>query len=93
MKFFQNLFIQLQDKLSNSNLDNWFILPINVSPISWTRCKYSSDIDYALVNSSVLDKKSSTYFVDYPFVSDHKPLVVYFKKTTTDESFLLRKNL
>jgi len=27
----------LQDKLSNSNLDNWFILPINGSPISWTR--------------------------------------------------------
>ena len=53
----------LQDKLSNSNLDNWFILPINGSPISWTRGSYSSDIDHALVNSSMLDKISSAYFV------------------------------
>ena len=29
----------LQDKLSNSNLDDWFILPINGSPISWTRLR------------------------------------------------------
>ena len=81
----------LQDKLSNSNLDNWFILPINGSPISWTRGSYSSDIDHALVNSSMLVKISSAYFVDYPFVFDHKPLVVYCKKITIDESFLLPK--
>jgi len=36
-------------------------------------------------------KISSAYFVDYPTVSDHKPLVVYCKKITTDESFLLPK--
>jgi hypothetical protein len=42
----------LQDKLTNSNFDNWFILPINGSPISWTRDRYSSDIDHVLVNSS-----------------------------------------
>jgi len=60
-----------------------------VSPISWTRGKYSSGINLALVNSSILDKISSAYFVDYFFVSDHKPLIVYCKKTTTDESFLL----
>ena len=59
-----------------------FILPINGSPISWTRGLYSSDIDHALVNSSMLDKILSAYFIDYPFVSDHKPLVVYCKKTT-----------
>ena len=53
----------LQDKLSNSNLDNWFILLINDSPISWTRGRYSSGIDHALVNSSMLDKISCTYFV------------------------------
>jgi len=81
----------LQDKLSNSNLDIWFILPINSSSISWTRDSYSSDIDHALVNSSMLVKILSAYFVDYPSVSDHKPLVVYCKKTTTDESFLLPK--
>jgi len=81
----------LQDKLSNSNLDNWFILLINDSPISWTRGRYSSGIDHALVNSSMLDKISSAYFVDYPSVSDHKPLIVYCKKITTDESFLLPK--
>jgi len=81
----------LQDKLSNSNLDNWFILPINGSPISWTRGSFSSDIDHALVNSSMLVKISSAYFVDYPSVSDHKPLMVYCKKIATDESFLLPK--
>jgi len=81
----------LQDKLSNSNLDNWFILTINGSSISWTRGSYSSDIDHALVNSSMLDKISCAYFVDYPSVSDHKPLIVYCKKITTDESFLLPK--
>jgi len=57
----------LQDKLSNSNLENWFILPIEPSigriPISWIRGSYSSDIDHALVNSSMLDKISCTYFV------------------------------
>jgi len=54
----------LQDKLSNCNLDNWFILPFNGSPISWSRGRYSSDIDHVLVNSSMLDKISSAYFVD-----------------------------
>ena len=78
----------LQDILSNSNLDNWFILPINSSTFSWTRGSYSSDIDHALVNLSMLVKISSAYFVDYPSVSDHKPLMVYCKKITTNESFL-----
>jgi len=81
----------LQDKLSNSDLDNWFILPINGSPISWIRGRYSSYIDHALVNSSILNKISSAYFVDYPSVSDHKHLVVYCKKITTDDTFLLPK--
>jgi len=44
-----------------------------------------------LVNSSMLSKISSYYFVDYPSISDHKLLVVYCKKTTTDESFWLPK--
>jgi len=84
----------LQVKLTDSNLGNWFILPINVSLISWTRGRYSSNIDHALVNSSMLDKISSAYFIDYPSISDYKPLIVYYKKTTTDESFLLpKKNL
>ena len=52
---------------------------------------HQSDIDHALVNSSMLDKISSVYFVDYPSVSDHKPLVFCCKKTTTNESFLLPK--
>ena len=50
-----------------------------------------SDIDHALDNSSMLVKISSAYFVDYPSVSGHKPLMVYCKKITTDESFLLSK--
>jgi len=62
-----------------------------VHSISWTRGSFSSDIDHALVNSSMLSKISSTYFIDYPSVSDHKPLIVYCKKTTTDELFLLPK--
>jgi len=39
----------------------------------------------------MLDKISSAYFVDYPSISDHKPLVEYCKKITIDESFLLPK--
>ena len=82
----------LQDILSNSNLDNWFILPINSSTFSWTRGSYSSDIDHALVNLSMLVKISSAYFVDYPSVSDqYTSHMVYCKKITTDESFLLPK--
>ena len=70
---------------------NWFILSINGSPISWTRGRYSSDIDHVLVNSIMLDKISCAYFVDYPSVSGHKPFVVYCKKITTNKSFLLPK--
>jgi len=39
----------------------------------------------------MLDKILSTYFVDFPSVSDHKPLVVYCMKITTDKLFLLPK--
>ena len=35
-----------------------------------------SDINHALVNSSMLVKISNAYFVDYPSVSDHKPFMV-----------------
>jgi len=49
-------------------------------------------IDHALVNSSMLVKISSAYFVDYPSVSDqYTSHMVYCKKITTDESFLLPK--
>ena len=57
----------------------------------WNRGRYSSDIDHALINSSMLDKILSTYFVDFPSVSDHKPLVVYCMKITTDKLFFLPK--
>jgi len=52
----------LQDKLTNSNLGNWFTLLINGSIILWTRGRYSSDIDYTLINSSILEKISSAFF-------------------------------
>ena len=83
----------LQDKLSNSNLDNWIILPINGSPISWTRGRYSSDIVHALVNSIQVYwiKYQVLLLFDYPSVSNNKPLIIYCKKITTDESFLLPK--
>jgi len=84
----------LQDKLSNSNLDNWFILTINGSPISWTRGSYSSDNDHALVNSSMLVKISSAYFVDYPSVSDHNPLSWFIvRKLPQMNHFCYQKNL
>jgi len=40
----------LQDKLTNSNLGNWFILPINSSPISRTR---GIDIHQILIHQIV----------------------------------------
>ena len=58
----------LQDKLTDNNLGNQFVLPINGSLISWTRIFYSSDIDHMLVILSMLDKISSAYFVDYPSI-------------------------
>jgi len=86
----------LQDKLAICNPSKLYTLLITGSPISWTRVWYSSDIDLALVNSSMLDKISNYYFVDYPSVSDHKPLVACYKKTIIDESFFffffLKKN-
>jgi len=62
----------LQDKLTDNYIDNWFIFPSNGSPISWTWSRYLSDIDHAIVNSSMLEKISSAYFVNYPSKSDHK---------------------
>jgi hypothetical protein len=72
-------------------LGNWFILQINISPISWIRGRYSSDIDHTLVNSSMLDKISSAYSMAILLYLIINPLIVYCKKITTDESFLLPK--
>jgi len=91
LESFNMITADIQDKLFNSNLNNRFILTINGSPISWTSGRYSSDIDHAFVNLSMLDKISSAYFVDYPSVFYHRLLVVYCKKTTTDESFFATK--
>jgi len=55
------------------------------------RGRYSSDIDHALVNSSMLGKISSAYFSDFPSIFDQRPLGISCKKTTADESFLLPK--
>jgi len=85
--------VDLQDQLIDNNLNNWFFLLMNGSPISWTRGRYSSEIDQfmRLVNSNMLDIVSSAYFIDFPSVSDYKPLVFYCMKTTTDESFFVTK--
>ena len=71
----------------------FILFSINKSSISWTRGRYSSDIDHELVNSSMLEKNiiPCTYFIDYPSISDHKLLIVYYKKIIIDESFLLPK--
>jgi len=45
----------LLDKLTNSNLGNWFFFLINGSPILWTKSRNSSDIDNTLVNLSMLN--------------------------------------
>jgi len=54
--------------------------PINDSSISWTRGRYSSDINHAF-RYIKYGLGLMAYFVDYPSV-------VYFMKSTTDESYL-----
>ena len=82
------------DKLQNliSYFDGWCILPLRGSNVSWTRGEYSSDIDHAIVNSKMLEKIAFASFIDYPPISDHKPLLVYCKDTTLNDSFSLPKN-
>jgi len=58
--------------------------------ISWISClmssikliyyglkgRYLSDTDHALDNSSILDKISIAYFIDYSSISDQQPFIV-----------------
>ena len=38
--------------------------------------RYLSDTDHALDNSSILDKISIAYFIDYSSISDQQPFIV-----------------
>jgi len=63
------------EKLQNliSNLDDWHLVKINGSCISWNSGSRSSAIDHAIVNSRMKELIFSASFVDFPPISDQKP--------------------
>ena len=70
-----------------SNSGNWMILPLNGSNISWSKGSRQSAIDHALINSSMMNLISYGSFIDYPPISDHKPLLVFGKYFSSDNTF------
>ena len=70
-----------------SSLDNWMILPLNGSNISWNKGFRQSAIDHAVINNSMLNLISYGSFIDYPPISDHKPLLVFGKSFSSDNTF------
>ena len=77
------------DKLNKliSTLGNWSILPLTGSNISWCKGNRESDIDHAVVNESMMSLLSSGSFINYPPISDHKPLLVYGESFSSDNTF------
>ena len=75
------------------NCDEWTILQLRGSPISWSRGDHESDIDHALVNKHMLNLLSHGSFIDYPLISDHKPLLISGKSIPTDTSFITPKKV
>ncbi len=74
-----------------SNIGGWSILSLNGSSISWISGDRESDIDHALINSPMEDLLSHGSFVDYPPISDHKPLLVTGISNPSDSSFSIPK--
>ena len=74
-----------------SNIGDWFILDLRGSSISWIRGDQESDIDHALINSHMKDLLSHGSFVDFPPISDHKPLLVTGISNPSDSSFIIPK--
>jgi len=64
------------EKLHNliSNLDDWHLVKINGSCISWNSGSRSSATDHAIVNSRMKELIFSASLVDFSPISDHKPL-------------------
>jgi len=81
------------EKLQNliSNLDDWHLVKINGSCISWNSGSRSSAIDHAIVNSSMKELIFSVSFVDFPPISDHKPLLIFSEEVPKDSSFVTPK--
>ena len=77
------------DKLNDliSPLGNWMILRLNGSIISWSKGNHESAIDHAVINSSMMNLLSSGSFIDFPPISDHKPLLILGKSFSPDNSF------
>ena len=83
---------KLNSFISHSADTSWSILPINGSNISWSKGHKYSDIDHAIVNSKMFELISYSRFVNFFPVSDHKPLVIYNKKYSSD-SFITPKKV
>ena len=77
------------EKLENliSSFSDWKVLPLIGSTTSWSKGKRSSDIDHAIVNDKMLKLLSSGSFIDFPPISDHKPLLIYGKSFSPETSF------
>ena len=80
---------KLKELISPCN--NWMIFPLNGSNMSWYRGDRESDIDHAIVNKSMMDLLSSGSFIDFPPISDHKPLLIHGNSLSTDNAFSLPK--
>jgi len=81
------------EKLQNliSNLDDWHLVKINGSFISWNSGSRSSAIDHAIVNSRMKELIFSASFVDFPPISDNKPLLIFSEEVPKDSSFVTPK--
>ena len=64
--------VDLQDKLTNSNLGNWSILSIKGSPISWNRSRYSSYIDHSKFEILSEELENGELLADWIVGKDHQ---------------------
>jgi len=80
---------KLKDWISKFN--DWYILEINGSPISWISGNRKSAIDHAIVNGKMKELIFSASFIEFPPISDHRPLLIVSKNIVKDNSFILPK--
>jgi len=74
-----------------SNFDYWHLVKINGSCISWNSGSCSSAIDHAIDNSRMKELILSEFFVNFPPISDHKPLLIFSEEVPKDSSFVTPK--
>jgi len=67
------------------------LVKINGSYISWNSGSCSSEIDHAIVNSRMKELIFSASFVDFPPISDHKPLLIFSEEVPKDTSYVIPK--